>query len=365
MKITLRLFFITLFFAAASYIIYFQTERYESKSIVLLKDLAGKQEMDMGSMIMSQDTGNMQDSKLLELYMQSHEMFDYLEKKFHLSDYYTGEKVDFLQRLYKDTHILPIKASKANLLKKYQNDLSIVYDEPTGTLSIDFANADRNTSKQILQAILERASEVINHLEKENAKIALRFIENQKKKNKAIFVDSIKKLIQYQDKHHTIDPNLDVAAKSTILANLESDLIQKKVEYTSNLKFFNKNTVEMKLLKDTMQNIQKSIAKIKAQMTGTNNNISELNTNVFDFELIKSDMDFNKEIYQQTLASQEELKIEVSQNAKNLIIISTPTLADEYAYPDKIMDILTLFLVLILLYGIFATIITLLKEHKD
>jgi len=172
-------------------------------------------------------------------------------------------------------------------------------------------------------------------------------------------------MMKYQNKYHTIDPNVDVQTQSTIMANLESELMQKEVEYSSKSKFFNKNTYEMRILNDTISNIKKNIDKVKRKMAGSNKEKRELNEGVFDFELIKNEMEFNKEIYKQSLINQEELKIEVSQNAKNLLTISTPIVAESYTYPSKYKDTFTVFLILFLLYGIIATVLTILKDHKD
>lgn len=366
MKILLKVIF-TLFFAAgAIYIFFYETERYESQAVVALKDLAKKQAMDsVGSMFMTGVSEDTQDSMLLELYIKSHEMYDYLEYKFQLSKYYTSEKIDRLHRLYPDARFKSFESNKENLLEKFNEDLIIAYDELTGTMELKYANADRNVSIDILQAIVDRAADVINQFAKENAKVALRFIEKQSNENKAIYIASIKEMLRYQNKHLTIDPNIDVQTQSTIIANLESELMQKEVEYNSKSKFFNKNTYEMRILKDTMINIEKNIQKVKRKITGRSTVKRELNEDVFDFELIKSDMEFNKEIYRQTLINQEELKIEVNQNAKNLLTITTPIVSESYTYPAKFRDTLTLLLILSFLYGIIMTILVILKDHKD
>ena len=365
MKILLKLFFTAIFFTIATYIVYVETERYESVSITLLKDLSKKQAMDLGSMLMGQTSSTMQDSKILELYMRSNEMFTFIDKKYDLSSHYTSKKLDVVQRLYHDTSVPFYLASKENLLKKYNDDLFIVFDEPSGTLSLGFIHIDRNISKQILQSIIERSDEVINQFSKENAQVALHFIEKQRAENKALFIDSIKELIKYQNKHHTIDPNLDVQRKSEILAILESDLIKNEVEYNSKAKTYNLNGAEMRMLKEVGRNIKESIKKVEKKLAGSSDSISELNANVFDFELLKSDMEFNKEIYRQILINQEELKIEVNQNAKHLIVVSKPTLADNYTYPNKPWDIFTLLIILIFIYSIFMAIITIIMDHKD
>ena len=365
MKILLKLMLTAIFFTVANYIIYIETERYESVSITLLKDLSSKQEMDLGSMLLGQTSSTMQDSKVLELYIRSNEMFSFLDNEYNLSEYYISDKLDKVQRLYVDTKIPFYLASKENLLKKYNDDILITFDEPSGTLSLSFRHIDPQVAKQILQSIIRHSDDIINQFAKENAQVALHFIEKQKSENRKLFVSSIAKLIKYQNKHKTIDPNMDVERKITLLGNLEMDLIKNEVEYKSKSKTWNLNGTEMLMLKESIRIISKSITKIKAQMAGSSYNGKELNANVFDFELLKSDMEFNKEIYRQTLINQEELKIEVNQNAKHLIVVSKPTLADGYTYPNKPWDIFTLTIILLFLYSIISTILMIIRDHKD
>ena len=365
MKTIVKLFFTAIFLVISSYIVYVESERYESVSITILKDLSQSQEMDLGSMLLGQTSSTMQDSKILELYIRSNEMFEFLNKKYNLGKYYMSEKLDPVQRLYQETNIPFYLASRENLVERYNNDLFIIFDEPSGTLSLSFVHIDKHISKQILKSIIERSDEIINLFAKENAKVALHFIEKQVVNNKALFIDSIKELINYQNKHHTIDPNLDVERKSLILANLESTLITNQVDYNSKAKTRNLNSTEMRFLKEAERNIKKSILAIKKQLAGTSDNLNELNANVFDFELLKSEMEFNKEIYRQTLINEEKLKIEVSQNAKHLIVISPPTLADSYTYPNKPWSVFTLGIILFFFYSILMTILMIIRDHKD
>ena len=125
MKLFLRLFFTALFIAISGYIIYIETERYESTSIILMKDLSEKQSMDLGS-ILGQTSSTMQDSKVIELYMRSSEMYNFIDQKYHLSEHYVSDELDELQRLYKDTPIQYFYASKKNLVEKHHILLSVM-----------------------------------------------------------------------------------------------------------------------------------------------------------------------------------------------------------------------------------------------
>lgn len=363
MKNSIRLLFTAIFLIISSYIIFIESERYESTSIALLKDLTEKQEMNLGEMLLGHASGTTQDSKVLELYIRSNEMYDYLDEEYNLTKHYASEHLDVMQRLYNNALLPRRRTTKRNLLEKYNQDLSVSYDDLSGTLSISTIHTDPKIAKQMLESIYIRANEIINSFAKENAKVALHFIEKIRDQNRELFIRSIKKLIAYQNKHHTIDPSVDVERKSTILAELESELVKNEVDYSSKLQTWNPKGKEMRMHKEIIVNLKKSIQRVITQMVGSDRD--ELNKNVFDFELLKSDMEFSKEVYRQTLINQEKLKLEVSQQSRHLIIVAKPSLSDDYSYPNKLWDIFTWLIVLLFFYSSLITIITIVKDHKD
>ena len=159
---------------------------------------------------------------------------------------------------------------------------------------------------------------------------------------------------------------MDVERKNTILAELEADLTKKEVEYKSKLKSsWNPNGSEMKMLRATVADIKAAIQKLKRELSGNVKGNSELNINVFDYEVLKNEMEFAKEVYKETLINQEKVKIEVSQNAKHLVVITKPTKPDSYTYPNKVWDLFTIALTLFFLYGILMTVITIIRDHRD
>jgi len=70
-------------------------------------------------------------------------------------------------------------------------------------------------------------------------------------------------------------------------------------------------------------------------------------------------------LYIQTLVKLEETKVLVSQNTKNLIVVTKAQVADSYSYPNKIKDSLSILIVLSFLYGIMTLIFTIIRDHKD
>jgi len=363
-KWLLRAVFVVLFISIAYYIAFIESERYESSTITLLKDLSKKQSVNLSEVLLGQGGSTMQDSKVLELYIRSNEMFGYIDSEYNLTKHYISDELDFAQRLYPDTSLPLYRANKRNTLAKYNEDLKVIYDDPSGTLKISFIHTNPLIAQQILQSIVDRAEEIINRFAKENAQIALRFIEKQRQEKRKLFVEAIKKLIDYQNSHHTIDPSLDVERKITILTELETELVKSEVEYATKLKTFNPNSREVKMLKENIRNIRASIARVKRELSGATQG-KELNANVFEFQLLKSDMEFAKEVYRQTLINQEEVKIEVAQKSKHLVVVAKPTLPDDYTYPNKLWDVFTLLVVLFFIYSIVSTIMSIIRNHQD
>jgi len=334
------------------YIIFLQTELYESKTTVLIKDVkAGQSQADMLSAMIPTTSSNMQDSKLIEKYIYSIEMFEQINQKFDLKLHYMSTDLDFLERFY------------YRYLEIYNNRLIISYDELSSTLDITFLHTDPQKAKEILAFITTQAEKKLNMYDKENGNKLLDYIKNQEKKNKKILVKSVETLLAYQNSHKTIDPSIDIKSKSGILSNLETRLVQKEIEYDNLKSYMNPQNIEVKRLRAEIVNLKKKRNDLRSQLSGVSK--TELNEDLFEFEMLRSDVDFNRERYKQTLIQLDMAMIQSTQNAKNLIVITQPTLSQNYSHPDKIKNIITLFMVLFMIYGIISMIYAIIKDHKD
>ena len=331
----------------------------------MIKDLSQKQvSSPLGALLLNSGSKSMSDAKLLEVYIKSYDMFDILNREFNLTDYYKSDKIDFLHRLRDSTLLPSYLFNMQNVLAKYNRDLSIVFDEASTTTNITFSHANAKAAKNIVNRIIEQSSKILNSFEKKSTEVVLNFLQKQERQKHKLFIESLEKLLAYQNKNSTIDPKVDIEVKNKILAGLESQLIQKNVEYNAKAQYLNKKSAEMKLLKGNINYIKNSIRKIKAEITG-NRGKKELNANMSDFTLLKSKMEFNKELYVQTLMKLEETKVLISQNAKNLIVVIKARVADSYSSPNKIKDIFSILIILSFIYGIISLIITIIRDHKD
>jgi len=363
-KLLFKSIFIILFTTGAYYTIYIQTQKYESTTVISVKDLSKNQSISaLGAMFLPNGPGPSQDSKILQIFIESEDMYKILDRDFNLTSYYTSKQIDFLQRLYLDTKIEFIKATKENLLKKYNNDLNIIYDPISATLMIGYMHADPKIAQKILKKILKKSKNILNSFEQKNAKVILKFLTKQEQKYKKNFMGTIKKAVKYQTKNFTFDPKIDIESKSKLLASLEAQLVKKEIEYKSLLVRKQKKAPDMKLKYDSIKALKSNIYTLKKQIAGKSK--SKLNAKVYTFEYIKSEIEFAKEMYKQILLKVEETKLSVNKSTKNIIVVTKPTLPQSYIDPNKTKQILTYIIALLLMYSIILLIIFIIKDHVD
>ena len=363
-KILFNLFFVTLFIFGSLYILFIQTEKYSSSSVVTVKNLTQEQSISaLGTLLMNTASTGTQDSGILEIYIRSGDMYTLLDHDYNLSSYYASKRIDFVHRLYPDTSFPYFAANRRNFLHSYNSDLNIQYDPLSATMTISYLHADPVIAQQVVETIIHQSTQILNKFEHENTRIALEFLEKQAAKNRELFMNSIKKLIAYQNLHHTADPKADIEMESTLLATLQSELLTKEVEYKSLLVRRRSTSPAMKTLQASIREIKKKIATIKSRISGRQG--KTLNVRAFDFEILENEAKLNKELYKQTLIKLEETKASIGKRAKNLTVITRPGVADTYTVPDKPKQILSLLIVLGFFYGIIYLIVSIVRSHVD
>ena len=349
--------FLIPFLGLSYYVAFVESELYESSSTILIKDLKSPtMPTNMITTLLPNANSNMQDSKLIEKYIYSIEMFNKIDRKFKLKEHYMSRDIDFLQRKYSFS-------TSADFFKLYKKRVIINYDVTSDTLDISFLHTNAKIAKEILEFIILEAEKRLNMFDRDSGDKILKFIKKQEKTNKKILFSSIQELLNYQNRHKTIDPSIDIKSKSKIISKLEQEIIQKELKYSKLKQYMNSSTIEIRSLKAEIKTLKNKLNSIKSRLSGINKN--ELNKNLFEFERLKSNVEFNKERYRQTLIQLDLAMIQATQNAKNFIIITKPTLSDSYSQPDKLKNIITIFMALFMIYGILSMIYAIIKDHRD
>lgn len=348
--------FLTLFLLIATFILFIKSELYESNASVIVKNL-DNQKSDFGlSLFVSGTSNTMQDSKIVETYLNSYDELQKLDKIFHLKEHYSSDRIDIADRLYK-------WSTKEDFLALYRSRLQIFYDEISGILNIGFLHTNPQTAKAIVEQLIQDANQKINLYNRDISQRQLSFITKQVETNKAKLEASIQALEKFQSTHTLLDPTQDAQTQYSIVANLETNLVKKRAKLNELRNYMNEKNFEIIRLKHEIEEIEKTLKRIKHSLTDPK--AQALNSYIFEYERLKNLVEFNKELYKQSLLQLETIKAELHKNAKMLLVLTKPYLSEGYSYPQKGKALLTITLILGLLYGIISLIEAIIKEHLD
>ncbi|MDD3591219.1 MAG: hypothetical protein PHO65_01060 [Sulfurovum sp.] len=357
-KFKVRFLFVAFFLLSAFYILVIKSERYESKTALIVKDLQSSAPTDsLGlSLLGVGASSQLQDSMIVEAYLKSLDVYQVVDRKFHLTEHYKSSALDSISRLSDD-------ATEEEVLAFYNKHLIINYDEISGILNIAFSHVERQKAQEILAFLVAQVEAQINELNRRKARKQLEFIETEFEKAKQKMEASSQKLEAYQNQHLLLDPNAEATTSSGIIAQLEASLMQKKIEYATMSSYLKEDTYELKALQKEIEEISRSITKERKALTGTSD--ERLNKVLFGFEKLKLQLEFDTEVYKNTLIQLETKKLAVLQEAKTLSILSQPNLPDGYTYPDKPKSFMTLLFMTLLLYGIVSMLGAIIRDHKE
>ncbi len=353
-----RLFFATVFLLALIYTMFIQSELYESKTALMVRDLnPSSPTANLGlSILGAGSSSQLQDSMVVQEYLLSLDMFILLDKEFGLIQHYKSDKIDFIERLASDT-------TMEKALKFYRKRLLVNYDEISGLLHLSYIHTDPKTTQKILEFIINRVEHELNEFNRRKAKKQLKFIEMEHDKNKKKMEEASAALEAFQNNKLLLDPTAKATSSGSIIANLEATLTQKRIEFKTKSSYLNAQNYELVALKTEIQEMEKSLANAKRGLTGTSK--SRLNKVLFEYEKLKMQLEFDTEVYKNALVQLESIKLDALKEAKTLSIISKPNLPDGYTYPNKPKVFITLVIVFLLMYGIFSMLSAIIKDHKE
>ena len=357
-RMVVRVSFALLFLLASGYFLFLKSELYESRTAVIVRDIgasAPASGMELAILGMG-SSSQLQDSKVVEEFLRSLDLFMVLDKKFMLVKHFKSDALDFVERLGPD-------ATVEQNLEFYRKRLHINYDEVSGVLHIAYAHTSAQQAQEILHFVVKRVEAELNEFNRRKAKKQLTFIEEEFLKQKMKMEKASTALEVYQNQHSLLDPKNEATSASTIIASLEASLTEKNVELSSLRAYLNDNNYEVKKLRSEIRGIKRSISKKKKGLSGSDK--ERLNKTLFEYERLRMALELQTEIYKNALIQLESTKVEVSKSAKTLSVVSKPNLPDGYSYPNKPKTFITIVILFFLLYGIFTMLTAIIRDHKE
>lgn len=342
----------------ASYLFFVAQDRYLSESTVVVKQVSEAGTAAAGGLgvLLGANNVSVEDARYLKAYIESPDMLNRLDQKLDFSKEFQGNGADAIFQLESD-------ASKEALLKYYRARLSVVLNEQNHLLTITTQGFSNDFTLRFNEEVLLESERFINDISQRVAKEQLIYSEQQLKEATTRLADSKEALIDYQNKNKIFDPLSNAEALGTLIAGFQAQLADLKTQERTLLSYLNADAPQVVALRSQILSVQQQINTEQSKLTS--NNGIKLNRQAVQFESLKADVQFATDLYQLSLGALEKSRLETVQKLKNLVVISSPQLAQDAIYPRKLYILSSAFIILLLIYSFTRLTLSIIREHRD
>ncbi len=342
----------------AVYLIIFSQPRYLSESSVAIKSSndIDSSSLNVGLLLGATNPSTAQDAMYLQEYINSPDMLGVLNRQLDFYQAFKQSGLDFLNRLSSD-------ATREQFLKYYRHRISVTFDDKTGLLTIGTQGFTPEFAQRFNSVVLNESERFINEVSHKIARDLQSFAEDEMLKARQRLNDSKAKMLAYQNLNNVLDPTKQAIAATTLVNSLSGQKIQMEADLRNLRTFLRDDAPQVISAINAIASLGKQIEVEQNKITATDGN--RLNSMAVDFEDIKSQVEFDTDLYKLALTSIEKTRIEAARKLKVLSIISSPQLAQESRFPNVPYALASTLLVCCLLFGTIKLLLAVIDDHKD
>ena len=340
------------------YYTFIAADRYVSNVSLSVKSTDGSSPISLSGIesLVGVASSSTEDIKLLREYIKSLDMLQKLDEKINLRSLYEKQKIDLFFRIYSST-------SKESYLKYYRDRIHILFDDATGLLNVAVESFSPEDARIISAAILEESERFINEISHNIAREQLRFAQGELESAKQKYKDAKNELLAFQNEYGVFDPQSLAKTKAGFITEIELQISKKETELNTMRSYLNDNAPEIVALKAELRAHKEQLEKEKSKVA-SNASQDKLNDVVAQFEALYLNLSFAEDVYKTAITAVETTRIEIGRKAKQVVVIQSPYVPDSAAYPNKMYNIITIFVILTLIFGVVRLVRAIIDEHR-
>lgn len=345
---------------AAIYYGVFATDRYVSSAQVVVRQDGGNQGAavpGLATLLTGTNPASREETLYLREYIVSMDMMLLLEERLHWVEQYAAQRSDIFFWLNKD-------AEREDLLKYYQRMVSAHYDETTGLLRVEVQAFTPELSEQMLRTILEASEHFVNEVSHSIAREQMTFAKGELETARINYAERKTELLDFQNVNKVLDGANTAQSRATIIADLESQYTKEQAILTEMQFKLRPDSPQVKQQKQKVNAITQQLTKEKRLLVSSPGG-SQLNVVASRFQQLTLDAGIAEESYKTAVAALDNARIEASKKIRTLVTVVSPNTPQLALYPERLYNLATILLGLLMLYGITRFILASIEDHRD
>lgn len=294
-------------------------------------------------------TTTVSDSYILSDYVLSERMAQDVDAEFNLDTVYAPKGLDYFFGLMSGE---PIE-TKTEYWKRMAN---IYFDHASGIINLEIKAFDPETARAIAQFVLTRCELLINDLSTKAREQALSTAHRELSLAEERLGNARGELRKFRDSTQEVDPVEGARLASQLIGAMEQQLAKLNADQATARQQMAEDTPRMRVIAAQISSLQSQIELEKQRLgsgtetpatsakTGRATNGEAVSGRIQVYEELETQREFAERAYTGSLAALEKARIDSLGKQRYLATFINPTLSEESQYPNRLMNILIVFL---------------------
>ena len=346
---------------AAWYLYTQAADQYASKVGFTVRREEVGSAMEILGGLTSLSSASSSDIDILYEFIQSQELVRAIDAKMDLEKIYSKPERDKVYRLTPD-------ASIEDKVDYWSKMVRLTYAAGTGLIEVEVRAFDPQDAHNIAQELFDQSSAMINELSSVARSDATGYARDELDQAVARLKKARQALTLFRNETQIVDPLADIAGRMGLLNSLQSQLAESLIDADlqegANDPRLKQTRRRIEVIE---QRIQSEREKLGVRTPSTNDSNTSSENEVYadligTFESLSVDLEFAEKAYLSSLSAYDAAVAEARRQSRYLAAYLRPTLSETPRYPDRI---LTLAVVSMLLFGIWMLIVLVAYSLKD
>ncbi|CAP42639.1 ABC transporter permease [Bordetella petrii] len=345
---------------ALIYYSFFALDRYVSVAQVAVRQVGTNetpQVPGLAVMLSGLNPTSREETLYLREFLTSQDMLNVLQEKINWSEHYAQRWWDPLYWLFAD-------APQEDVLAYYQRVVTAYFNEQTGLLSLSVEAFDPEFAQQTLDIMLQESERFVNELSHRMAREQMNFAKSELANARRAYEERREALLTFQSANSLLDAEAAAKARAEVISELEASLTKERTTLKGLLATLDSNTPQVRQQRNRIQAMEQQLAAETRRLVSQQGG-DKLNVVASQYRNLTIDAAIAEEAYKFAVSSVETARIEASKKLRSLVTVVSPNLPDKAIYPDRIYNLITLFIAFLLLYGIARFVIAAVEDHRD
>lgn len=332
------------------------TPQYESVTSFTVQSADGQVNPSALSLLVASVPGSSSDAHLVEEYILSRDMMNYLVRRHRFAEHYDRGARDWLSRL-------PSNASREDQYEFYLDHVEVEHDTTSSVLTLRVRAFSARQAHALGQAILEASERMVNEMNERARRDRIRLSQREVGRAERRLSKARQDLAAAQSQHGELNPVASAEAILEVRSRLEGELAIARAELDSLRGTLQPDSQQVGDQRRRVAALQRQIDEQNARLSGPER--EDISDTIADFEPIVIEKEFAERAYESAMTSLELARVDADRQHRYLVRIAGPSRPQEPAFPRFWYAVLTVLVLSFSLLGIGTLLLASVREHAN